>query len=201
MFGVRSTHPALLALVAFLLRHIPSIEHNAIYIIYDNQSTFETEVIAKALYSRFIPYTTMHDTGQQLDSEEIRIFQKKALVISLVKEQGLMRMIDNKSMLGYSLKILSYRDTKFMCLISNASEIVTRREETRFNMFHVLLRNDGGLDFLVWPTYRKDRELVRLERLTNEAALVGSLEWLKFCNRVDRRSLKDIQVFTKLMNR
>lgn len=99
-------------------------------------------------------------------------------------------MIGNDSEEFVHLDMLAYINTKFICVVMNASESIKSRSAGRLNMLHVVLRNDGGLDLLVWS-----KDLFKLNRLHTPTALVSSLEW--FCNRVERRHLKHIQVIAQ----
>lgn len=199
MLGLPPAHPALLAFVAFVLRLIVSIEHSAIYVIFDNQSTIESDAIARALHSQQQTYKTIRNLGpaQSLIQQLLKpkIFQAGALVISMVDEGQILKMISNRSDIHYVTSVKNYMNTKFVCLTMNDSESVKNREEKHLNLFHVVLQNDGGLDFLLWPLHRVGQHNnIELKRFSTEAALFGSIEWQQFSNRVDRRSLQGIQV-------
>lgn len=198
MLGVSSAHPSLQSLVAFLLQLIVNIEHSAIYIIYYHQSTIESDAIAMALHSQLQTYKTYHNVAPAaLFLTEIQrgtIFEDGALVISLVDEGQILKMIHTKLDKTLHAATVPYMHTKFILIVPD-SERVKPRVGVNLNLLGVKLRNDGGLDFLVWPTVRiGQRFYLNMKRYSNVAELFSSIEWLKFSNRVNRSSLKGIQV-------
>lgn len=200
MLVVTFVHPQLFALIAFLMRQIASIEHSAIYILYDSQSTLESDCIAKALNSQLHTYKTIRNYGPVQHNREAlrhhqfpRIFQDEALVISLVDEPQIVQMFGKKTDLYYYYSVQDQMTLKFICLITNG--FVKRRVEPLFNVIHVMVRNDGRLEFLTWQTFWHNKHFyLRSLYVSKELDLVNSTEWHKFSNRVDHRSLKGIKV-------
>lgn len=89
------------SIVAFLLRHLVTIEHSPVYLIYNNCTEVEAEPILTALHSVSAPVTCSN-----VDTVELGpAFNQRALTISLVNESQLLGLIttnaQNELRFGY----------------------------------------------------------------------------------------------------
>lgn len=87
--AAKGLSPAM-AFVAFLMRHICGIRYSAIYLVYDNRSTLEGNVISSYLNSIPIPITCYYRFASYQRS--VTDFIQQPLIISLVEEIRLLQI-------------------------------------------------------------------------------------------------------------
>lgn len=186
MLGVTSSSPVLVSMIAFLMRHILNINNSSIYIIHENNPTFEPEDIAKALQSQQLTYKMIR--YERFDQYANTTFEHGSVFISLISERSI------GYMLGSFVTTRSSVTSKFICLLARPEFIF--REHHELVLMHIVASKDGGLYFMLWSLYRILHHKVLVpKRFFDETTLIDSIEWLQFLDRTKRSHFRGIQVF------
>lgn len=171
--------PLMTAFVAFLLRHIATIDRSAIFLIYDNRSEPEASTVAAALNSIVQPMMCLTTTDDGDRNVERPTIPPRSLILSLVDEQRFLEVA------GHLMPFPRAKNNKYIYVLPEQAA-PKRRHVKHANMLHVLVRADNRLDFLVWGFDVENQMDALPLRLDGEQKLVASFHWVAFRERVVR---------------